>query len=185
MKMTRSLVVKIVGLSFGFIASAAFAEKVEVKITVPPALSYTMKVDDVTGNAVLMNDGRVTAENVHIKLENLETGLSLRNTHTKERLETTKYPEAILVKAEGKDGKGKGVIKLKGIEKPVEGTYTIEKDTLIAVFPMKISDYEIKDLRYMGVSPKDLVEVTVRLPVKKEDAKAAPVVTSAASPAKK
>lgn len=138
-----------------------------VDVALTPAGDFKAKTQDIKGFAVLKGD-TVTAENVIVNLKNLTTGLSLRDKHAREKyLEVHKYPEMTLVKAIGKGGKGRGRIKYRGVEKDVVGTYSIKGNEILAKFPMKLSDFNIKGIKYMGVGVDDEVTVNVELPVQK------------------
>lgn len=138
-----------------------------VDVALTPAGDFKAKTEDIRGFATVKGD-TVTAENVIVNLKNLTTGLSLRDKHAREKyLEVSKYPEMVLVKAIGKGGKGRGLVKYRGVEKEVTGTYSIKGSELIAKFPMKLSDFNIKGIKYMGVGVDDEVTVNVELPLKK------------------
>jgi hypothetical protein len=142
----------------------AFAGSAVVDVTLSPAGSFKIKSVEVRGFVTKSGDS-VSGKNIVVGLRNVQTGISLRDTHTKKHLEVDKFPEAILVEASGKGGKGQGTIKIRGIEKKFKGTYKIEGKQLIATFPLKISYFKIKDLSYMGVSPEDDITVTVTVPI--------------------
>ncbi len=138
-----------------------------VDVALTPAGDFKAKTEDVRGFATMKGD-TVTAENVVVNLKNLTTGLSLRDKHAREKyLEVNKYPEMVLVKAIGRGGKGRGRIKYRGVEKDVIGTYSIKGSELTAKFRMKLSDFNIKGIKYMGVGVDDEVTVHVELPLKK------------------
>ena len=61
---------------------------------------------------------------------------------------------------------GIGKIKIRGIEKDIAGTYKVEGKVLKADFPIKISDFGIGDINYMGVGVEDTVTLHVAVPVK-------------------
>lgn len=147
------------------IGNAAFATGVEIDVTLSPAGSYKATTKKVTGSAYKTADGGVAAENVAIDLRTLTTGIGLRDKHTKEHLLVSKFPEAKLVKATGKDGKGTATLEIKGKKITVSGTYKIEGNALKAQFPVTISEVDIKDVRYMGVGVKDVVTVNLDLPL--------------------
>jgi polyisoprenoid-binding protein YceI len=141
--------------------------KGEADVSLTPAGDFKAKVDDVKGFAT-MKDGGVMAENVVVNLKTIETGIALRDKHAREKyLEVEKYPEMTLVKAVGKGGKGKGLIKYRGVQKEVQGTYSVEGDTLKANFPIKLSEFNITGVKYMGVGVDDEVKIQVELPLKK------------------
>lgn len=147
------------------VASAAFASEVTVDVTLNPMGDFKAKTADVKGEATQKGD-EVSAQNIVVNLKSLKTGVELRDKHTQKHLETEKYPEAVLVSATGKGGKGKGKLKVRGIEKDVEGTYKIEGQNLIADFKVNIAEYGIKDINYMGVGVEDEVGLHVVLPLK-------------------
>jgi polyisoprenoid-binding protein YceI len=151
-------------VTFGLI-NTAFAQSVTIDITLNPMGDFRAKTSDVKGFALLKGD-QVTAENITVNLKSLKTGLELRDKHTQKYLDTVTYPEAILVSASGKAGKGSGKLKIRGIEKDVEGTFKIEGKMLKADFKVNIADYGIKDINYMGVGVEDIVVIHVVVPVK-------------------
>jgi polyisoprenoid-binding protein YceI len=146
-------------LSF-LISIPAFAEKgVEIAVTLSPAGSYVARAKVTGGTAYKTADG-VAAENVTVDLNSITTGIALRDKHTKERLKAAEHPEAKLVKASGKDGKGTATLALRGQTYDVSGTYEVKGDALIAKFPVNIKELGINDAKYMGVGVKDVVNVT-------------------------
>jgi len=142
------------------------ASSVQVKVTLSPTGSFVAKTGDVTGFAT-ETKSIVSAKDVRVKVKGLQTGVALRDKHLLKRLDSEKFPEIILVKASGRSGKGTGVIKIKGIEKPISGTYKITNNICEAVFPLKISEFGIDDVSYMGVGVDDEVEISVSIPLKK------------------
>ncbi|MCC6138864.1 MAG: YceI family protein [Bdellovibrionaceae bacterium] len=151
----------------GFFCFSANAQNVGavVDVKLSPAGSFKGETSKVTGSAQKTADG-VTAENIEVDLTSLKTGVDLRDKHTKERLMVDKHPKAKLIKAEGKGGKGKATIEIKGIQKEVTGTYKIAGNMLQAQFKMLLSDLDIKNVRYMGVGAKDEVIISVTVPIK-------------------
>lgn len=156
------LVITLVNLS-----AWASSPYVKVDVGLSPAGNFQAETGRVTGFAYKTKNG-VRAENVKIDLRSLKTGLPLRDKHTKEHLVTNKYPQAKLIKAIGKGGKGEALIEIKGKKKKVKGTYSIEGKTLKARFPVKLADFGIKNIRYMGMGVKDEVTINVDLPLQAE-----------------
>jgi hypothetical protein len=144
----------------------AFASSFAADVKLSPAGSFKAQTKKVEGFAYKTSDGGVAAENVMIDLRTITTGVSLRDKHTKEHLLVQKYPEAKLIKASGKGGKGKATIQIRGKTREVSGTYKVSGDHLTAEFPMNLTDIDIKDVRYMGIGVKDLVNVTIEVPLK-------------------
>ncbi len=158
------LISLIVATSMLVIPAAVFAGGAAFDIKLSPAGAFTGKTPDVKG-FVKKVGSKFIGENIVVSLKNIKTGMALRDKHTQEHLGTDKHPDAILVKAEGENGKGKGVIKIRGIEKEVEGTYKVDGKNLVASFPIKLSDFKIEGIRYMGVGVKDQAVVNVNVPI--------------------
>lgn len=159
MKTTAALLVTLFSLS-------ALAQSATVDVTLRPAGSFKGTTNEITGFATQKGD-TVEAKDIKVSLKNLKTGIKLRDEHTGKYLEVDKHPEAVLVSATGKGGKGEGTIRIKGIEKKISGTYKIEGSNLIAQFPIKFSDFKITGVKYMGVGVDDDGVVNVTVPVKK------------------
>lgn len=143
---------------------SAFANNLQIDVALSPAGSYKAETKKITGSARRTADG-IEAEGVTIDLKSITTGIALRDKHTKEHLMVDKYPQAKLVKATGKDGKGKATIELRGKTVEVSGTYKIDGKMVKAEFPMKLSDLDITGVRYMAVGVKDEVKVHIELPL--------------------
>ena len=149
-------------LAYTFNAGAAEAT---FDIHLIPAGDFTGRTSDVTGSAIVAGK-KVTAENIRVSLKNIKTGVELRDSHTRKHLEADKFPEAILVKGEGENGKGSGLLKIRGIEKQVAGTYKIVGSELVAQFKIKLSDFKISGIKYMGIGVDDDVNLGVKVPFK-------------------
>ena len=146
--------------------TAALAAEAAFDIHLIPAGDFTGRTTEVAGFAT-MDGAKVKVENIKVTLKNIKTGVELRDSHTRKHLEVEKFPDAILVKGEGENGKGTGTLRIKGIDKPVAGTYKIMGSDLVAQFKIKLSDYKITGIKYMGIGVDDEVNLTVKLPIKK------------------
>ncbi|MGZ3722044.1 MAG: YceI family protein [Bdellovibrionales bacterium] len=142
----------------------AFAGAVAVDVNLSPAGSFKAETEQVQGFAYKTPTG-IAAENVIIDMKSLKTGVSLRDKHTKEHLLVEKFPQAKLLKAIGKDGKGEALVEIMGHKQKVKGTYTIVGNNLKAQFPVHLPDVDIKGVRYMGIGVKDEVMINVTLPI--------------------
>ncbi|WP_374000207.1 YceI family protein [Bdellovibrio bacteriovorus] len=147
------------------ISTAAMAQSVVVDVVLNPMGDFKGKTSDLKGEAIVKGD-EVSAQNIVVNLKNLKTGVEVRDKHTQKYLETSKFPEAVLVSATGKGGKGTGKIKIRGVEKDIAGTYKVEGKVLKAVFKLKLSDFGISDINYMGVGVEDEITLNVNVPVK-------------------
>lgn len=154
-----------------FISLNAFAESspgLSIDVTLSPAGSFKAETDKIKGQAV-KKGSKVAARGIVVDLRSIDTGIALRNEHLQKRLMVDKHPEAVLVKAIGEDGKGDAILKLKGMQLQVKGTYTVTEDLLTAKFKVHLPDLKIQDVRYMGVGVEDDVMVTITVPVKDHD----------------
>jgi len=159
----------ILAILFSFGIAYANGTGAVIDVNLIPAGDFKAKTDDIKGEAVLEGD-RVIARNIVVGLKDLKTGISLRDKHAKEKyLEVDKFPEAVLVYATGKDGKGEGRLRIRGIEKEIRGTYEIVGDYLKADFPLKLSDFGITNIKYMGLGVDDIVNVHVKVPLRKKE----------------
>jgi len=142
------------------------ASQVEVKLRLSPTGQFEAKTDKILGE-VTVKDGQVEAQQIKVPLSSLKTGIQLRDDHMKEKyLNVKKYPYAILHFGKGKNGQGQGELEIRGIKKPIQGRYKIVDSELMAEFPIKLSDFDISGIRYMGVGVKDEALVKVKMPVK-------------------
>ncbi len=147
------------------LTSTAYAQEAVVDVTLNPMGDFKAKTRDVQGSAVVKGD-EIFAQNIVVNLKTLKTGVELRDTHTQKHLDSTKFPTAVLVSAQGKGGKGVGKIRIRGVEKEISGSYKISGKTLIAEFDLNIADFGIKDINYMGVGVEDEVKLHVSIPIK-------------------
>jgi polyisoprenoid-binding protein YceI len=126
-----------------------------------------LAIEGRTSDVVVEDDG--TNVRVTVKLSNIDTGLELRNRHTKEDLEVDKFPTATIVVARsllklgGGDGDAKGSLTIHGQTKDVTfhynaanngGTLDVKSSTRIGV-----SDFGVKPRSYLGVSIKNDVDI--------------------------
>lgn len=114
-------------------------------------------------------------------LGTLETGISLRDEHMKDKyLEVGKHPKAKLtiakldlpvdwtpVTALSKEMPFTGELEMHGVKKPVTGTAQLDSGasgaSVSAKFQIAISDYQIGIPSYAGVTVADKVDVEVNL----------------------
>ena len=153
-------------LSVQMIALAvAMAEPaLEAEVSVSPVGDFVASIENVNGFAKIEGD-EVKAAGVSFQMADLKTGMNLRDKHALKYMESETFPEAKLIAAAGKNGKGKAKIQFHGVEKVIEGTYKIEGRNVLAQFVLKLSDFGIKDISFKGAGVADEVKVRVRIPV--------------------
>lgn len=142
----------------------SWAQSVTIDINLVPAGNFKAETKKVKGKAFKSPQG-VIAENIIVELKSLTTGISLRDKHLKEHLMVSKYPEAKLIKAMGRSGQGKAIIEVKGKRQNVSGTYKISGSMLEADFKVNLPNFEIKDIKYMGVGVADEATIHVSVPI--------------------
>lgn len=128
------------------------------------------------------NDGKVYLES-HLDLEQLDTGIDLRDEHMKEKyLETKKYPKAKLVITSLKlpadweknptivaEQEFEGTLNLHGKTSPVKGTFTLsDKKEANAEFRIKLTDFDIEIPEYLGVKVADLVTIKTQIQLERQ-----------------
>lgn len=159
--------------AFGFVlscslsfSSASFAASVVASLKISPAGSFQAKTSSVKGGVKQQGPKIVVAGPITVDLASLTTGMKLRDEHMKDKyLEVKKFPTAILTLGEGVGGKGHGKLKLRNIEKEIQGTYKIQGKNLEARFNIKLSDFNITGIRYMGAGVKDEAEIVAVVPM--------------------
>lgn len=151
-------------LSF-FFSTQVLAAGAEATIELTPAGSFKVKCSEIEGFAKKQGS-KYVAQNIKVNVAKLKTGVSLRDKHTKDRLEVKKFPEVVLLSAEGENGKGTGKIKIKNIVKDISGSFKVTGKELTAKFKVHLPDFKIKDIRYLGVGVEDDVVVVVSVPIK-------------------
>jgi polyisoprenoid-binding protein YceI len=145
-----------------------------------------LKIKGTTVNSdepTLKGTFKITPTNISgtatYRLERLDTGIDLRTRHMKEKyLEVEKHPEGQfeLTKLPGKfteasfkekDVPFEGVLSLHGVKKPIKGLAQVQKKddelNLDLSFKTKVSDFNITEASFMGITMAD--EVTVKVAV--------------------
>src|SRR6476660_5516934 len=157
----------------------------DVRVICPMTIggSFDAKTTAISGAVTASaSDSRAFDGSVAVDLRTLETGIGLRNEHLRENyLEVTKGPgfdTATLsdidlkgVTPEAPEGKGSftGVLKLHGVTKTLTGAVDVRQVgaalRVNASFPLNLTDYSIRQPRYLGVGVKDTVTVEVAFAV--------------------
>lgn len=148
-----------------FFSAQVMAAGAEATIELTPAGSFKVKCSEVDGFAKKQGS-KYVAQNIKVNVAKLKTGVTLRDKHTKKHLEVNKFPEVVLLSAEGENGKGRGKIKIKNIVKDISGSFKVTGNELTAKFKLQLPDFKIKDIRYLGVGVEDEVVVVVTVPIK-------------------
>lgn len=125
----------------------------------------------------IKQDGRRITAEVAVRLDDLDTGLKLRNEHMKNKyLEVSEFPDSkfkldplILPGNEGdfKDVPFKGVLIIHGVEKRISGVADIliskAVQSVSASFSIKLSEYKIQIPSFAGVTVAEDVQIKVTM----------------------
>jgi polyisoprenoid-binding protein YceI len=155
-----------------FTAQPAAGEVSFTAVGRPSLLKIVGKAKGPEG-AVLVDGGKLSGE-FKFDLRGLETGISMRDTHMKDKyLEVGKYPEAVLKLKDVPYAEGAttvpftGSLLLHGVEKPISGTAKVEPDAagakVASDFEIKTTDFGIEIPKYMGITVTESVKVSVNL----------------------
>lgn len=167
-------------LSFSLVAAAKLsstgsAQSASFAASGPGGINITGKTSDVK----VADDG--TTVTITVGLGTIDTGMGLRDKHTKEALEVTTYPTAELKIARSalkfpaagaeSSGDAKGTLTIHGQKKDVAFHYTasLAGDTLDVKGSAKqvnMSDFGIKPPTYLGVGVKAEVDIAVNFQAK-------------------
>jgi polyisoprenoid-binding protein YceI len=150
--------------------------------------SFEAKTTAIAGRLAIDQSqaGALTGE-LQVDLQTLDTGISLRNTHLREKyLEVGKgagfdravLSEIVVSGADPAGGSGKGTFKavlaLHGTRKPVSGEVRLTPAgghvKVDATFPVQLPDFAILEPRYLGVGVRDQVQVRARFVAKSDTA---------------
>lgn len=153
--------------------------RIEFRALVKPGSIKIVGKSETLKGGLAYDQGKISGK-LTTPLDQFDTGINSRNRHMREKyLETSKFPEAELTlsrleildrpvnasqfKYENLPFEGK--LLLHGVEKPVSGTATLQREGTIlmvdAFFKIKISDHGINQPSFAGVTMQDEIEVTV------------------------
>lgn len=153
----------------------ALANSVEFKASLSPVGSFTAQTERVKGFVKKVGD-KYVAENIVVDAKSLNSGMEMRDKHIKDedRLNTEKFPEIVLVKAEGQNGKGSGVIRVKGVEVEIpkkpevadDPKFVVKDGKLHAEFHLLLNKFPLKKLKHVGVGVKNDILVKAIIDIK-------------------
>lgn len=152
------------GLLF-LVSNMAFSNELMVKVSLSPAGSFEAKTAKLKGDVKVAGD-KMTAEQLWIKVEELKTGIDLRDQHFHKHLSFEKYPKITMTKVEAQGGTGKGLISINDVKKDITFKYKKISDKKIeAVFELIPSQFNLKKAEYMGIGVEDKVVIVATLDI--------------------
>jgi polyisoprenoid-binding protein YceI len=131
-------------------------------------------IDGHTNELAVADDG--TSVTITITLTNIKTGSDLRDSHTKEDLEVSKYSTATLkvprsaLKMGGGDGDTTGSFTIHGVTKDASFHYSASKNgdqlDVKGTTTINVNDYGVKPRSYLSISIKPDVAIYANFSVK-------------------
>jgi polyisoprenoid-binding protein YceI len=148
------------------LSTPVYANDLTVKMTLSPAGSFEAKTSKVRGEITKSGDS-YKAESLWIKVDDLKTGIDLRDDHFHKHLNFEKNPKITLANVEAAGGKGSGTLTVNGVSNKIAFTYkTISDKKIEANFKVKPSAFKLKEAKYLEIGVDDEVEVVASMDVK-------------------
>ncbi len=160
--MKNFIIVSLLMLSFTTFAKDKKGVKVKVPLT---AGSFQLECSKLKGKLVKSGKG-YKADKLYVKVKDLKSGMDLRNEHTHKRLISGKHNKIIVTKVMAAGGKGKAILSIKGIKKPINFSYKVQGKLMKATFKVNLKHYKIEDISYAGLGVEDIVTVQAFVPIK-------------------
>jgi polyisoprenoid-binding protein YceI len=165
-------------LTFSLVAAAKLSRTGDAKAGFHASGPAGMNIDGTTSDVSVSDDG--SKVKIVVKLANINTGMELRDKHTKEALEVDSYPtaeltvgrDALKFPAAGAESSGdaKGSLKIHGQTKDVSFHYSakLDGDTLAikGSSSINMNDFGIKTPSYLGVGVKPDMSISVSFSAK-------------------
>lgn len=171
-----------------FVSRLSFADVLEIKSCqisfgtrgAPVSVNIEGKSSKGCSGKVVMEGEKVKSGEITLELNELDTGIPLRNKHLRENyLHVDKFPTAVIKLTEIKDlekqrkGGNKatsafsGTLLMHGVEAPLTKTEYIFKDPkkVTAKFSINLVDHGVPYPSFMGMKVIDVVMVTVDIEI--------------------
>jgi|SRR5690606_25544491 len=135
---------------------------VNIHVTLTPAGSFNAVTDKVRGKIVKTDTG-FTAKRIEVNIQNIKTGIDLRDEHFWEHLNAKTHSKATLTELKGSNGNATAILQVNGVKVPVSITYQENGDVVDANFKVKASDFKLPPKSYLGVGVSDEVNINVKM----------------------
>jgi polyisoprenoid-binding protein YceI len=146
--------------------AAGFAAEGPIKaaVTLYPMGSFTIAGDHVVGSGEKKGDN-YSAKEIKIAVDSLKTGMSLRDKHFHEKLESKKFPYIIVTDIKATKGTGTAKMTVRDVTKDVKFTFKDDGGgKATADYKINLKDYGISGVSYNGVGVEDEVSITATIP---------------------
>jgi polyisoprenoid-binding protein YceI len=151
--------------SFSSVAALAASDApVMAKVVLSPIGSFEASAKQIIGKGEKTGDV-YTAKELKVLVNQLSTGMSLRDKHLKDTLNAKDHKYIVVSNVKATKGSGTGEITINGIKKPVTFAFKDNggKDAT-ATFKISLKDFNIKGISYQGVGVQDAVEISATVP---------------------
>ena len=156
---------KLTLISILVLSANLYAHDLKIKMSLSPAGSFEAKTSKLKGEVKKSNNA-FSAENLWVKVEELKTGIDLRDEHFHKHLNFEKSPKITLTQVTAANGKGTGTLTVNDVKKAVDFSYKMTTPSkLEATFKVKPSDFKLKDAKYMEIGVDDVVEIIATIDV--------------------
>lgn len=148
---------------------SVFAKSGSISINVPlTASSFKIESKKLKGK-IKESKGTYSAKKLYVKVKDLSSGMDLRDEHMKnsDRLDEKKFPKIEVTDIKAKGGKGSAVIQIKKKKKKINFKYSTSGDMFVAKFDLNVTEFDLKNLKYLGIGVKDIIHVTANVPIAK------------------
>ncbi len=140
---------------------------VTIKVKLSPAGSFEAKSEQVTVVGASIEGSVYKAAEIRVPIASFDTGMALRNEHFQKRLGYPDVKDVVVSNVVVEKGKaGKYTIQI-AKNKPKTfanlSTHQEEQNPATASFDLELDQFDIKDVRYMGVGVKNSVTIEVSI----------------------
>ncbi len=150
-----------------FITSPIYSDSpppISIAVSMTPMGSFTIVAAKVSGKGS-RKGAFFSATEISVAVADLDSQIPLRTTHLKEKLEEKTFPTVSATQISAQQGKGTAKITIRGISKDLSFSYTdLGKNLAQASFTLKLSDFGISGIKYLGIGVDDEVLVTATVP---------------------
>lgn len=145
--------------------SLLFAHELTVKVSLSPAGGFEAKSAKLKGE-IKKEGNKLMANNLWIKIEEMKTGIDLRDEHFHKYFNFEKFPKITFTEILAENGKGAGNLSVNNVKKRVSFIYkALSVGKIEATMKIKASDFDLKPAKYMEIGVDNDVEVVAILDI--------------------
>lgn len=150
-------------LFFSLTPAFAMAQSISIVVPLSPAGEFILKSNKIVGK-LKKKGSSYTAATLKTPITSLKTGIKLRDKHTQERLGAPKEKFVTVKNVKIKGGKGTAQLTVNKVTKPLSFEAEEDGGNVKVTFKLSPSDFNLKDINYMGVGVEDEVEAEISVP---------------------